>query len=84
MHIDLKRSLNLPCGAIIENRLCKSAISESLADVNNLPTKHHYNLYAKWAASEARIMITGNEAVDCHHLERVGNVLIDCENHQLK
>jgi len=79
MHIDLKRSLTLPCGAIIENRLCKSAMSECLADRNNLPTKHHFNLYAKWAASEAGLMITGNVAVDCNHLEKVGNVLIDGE-----
>ena len=61
------------------NRLCKSAVSESLADVNNLPTKHHFNLYTKWAASEAGLMITGNVAVDCDHLEQVGNVLIDGE-----
>ena len=75
----LGTALNLPCGAILPNRLAKAAMSEGLADAHNQATPRLEALYKRWANSGAGLLFTGNIQVDRWHLERPSNVVIDDE-----
>ena len=76
----LSKSIVLPCGAKIANRLSKAAMSEGLADTNNHAIRRLETLYRRWAGSGAGLLLSGNVQVDRRHLERPGNVVIDDEN----
>ncbi|MDB5482935.1 MAG: NADH:flavin oxidoreductase [Caulobacteraceae bacterium] len=73
----LARPLELPCGALLANRLAKAAMSEGLADARNHSTPRLERLYRRWAGSGAGLLFSGNIQVDRRHLERPGNVVID-------
>jgi len=75
----LTDSLRLPCGAVLSNRIAKSAITEGLADARGCPTPNLERLYSGWADGGFGLIITGNVIVDRDHLERPGNVIIDGE-----
>ncbi|MCB9993465.1 MAG: NADH:flavin oxidoreductase/NADH oxidase family protein [Hyphomicrobiaceae bacterium] len=77
MQVQLERPVTLPCGAVIEHRLAKAAITEGLADPRGWPTKRLERLYSGWADVGFPLMITGNVIVDADHIERPGNVIID-------
>ncbi|NMM49048.1 NADH:flavin oxidoreductase/NADH oxidase family protein [Marinigracilibium pacificum] len=77
--IGLNSSLTLPCGAVLKNRLVKSAMTERISDSDFMPTKGHNKLYKKWAATGAGLLITGNVVIDRKHLESAGNVCLDTE-----
>jgi 2,4-dienoyl-CoA reductase-like NADH-dependent reductase (Old Yellow Enzyme family) len=78
----LARPLDLPCGATLNNRLAKSAMSEGLADVRNRATSRLEVLYRRWAESGAGLLLTGNIQVDRWHLERPNNIVIDDDSGQ--
>ncbi|ABC28327.1 NADH:flavin oxidoreductase, Old Yellow Enzyme family [Hahella chejuensis KCTC 2396] len=69
--------LTLPCGAVIPNRIAKSAMTEGLADGDDLPTPQLNQLYQRWAEGGAGLLITGNVMVDRRYLERSGNVVLE-------
>jgi len=69
--------LQLPCGAVLPNRLCKAAMTEGLADSNNQATERHATLYRRWSDGGAGLLLTGNVQVDRRYLERPGNVVIE-------
>lgn len=71
----LKQPLTLPCGAVLQNRLCKSAMTEGLATRDGVPTPMLSKLYELWSSSGAGLLITGNVMIDYFHLERPGNVV---------
>lgn len=73
----LKQPLNLPCGARLLNRLCKSAMTEGLADAWLRPTQRHVTLYRQWSQGGAGLLISGNVMIDRRVLERPGNVALD-------
>ena len=73
----LSQPLVLPCGAVLSNRIAKAAMSEGLADANNHSTPRLERLYQRWACSGAGLLLSGNLQVDCLHLERPSNVVID-------
>jgi len=73
----LARSLRLPCGAVLPNRLCKAAMTEGVADAQLRATARHETLYRTWSEGGAGLLLTGNVQVDRHDLERPGNVAID-------
>jgi len=73
----LALSLRLPCGAVLPNRLCKAAMTEGVADERLRATPRHETLYRAWSEGGAGLLLTGNVQVDCHDLERPGNVAID-------
>ena len=73
----LSDPLALPCGAILSNRLAKSAMTEGLADPHGRATRRHQELYGRWARSGAGLLITGNVQVDRGALERPGNIRIE-------
>jgi 2,4-dienoyl-CoA reductase-like NADH-dependent reductase (Old Yellow Enzyme family) len=76
MTASLAQPLVLPCGVTLSNRLCKTAMSEGMADANNHSTPRLEALYRRWAASGAGLLFTGNIQIDSHHLERPLNVVI--------
>ena len=73
----LTEPLTLPCGAVIQNRLAKAAMTERLAGADHNPNEHHYHLYALWSESRPGLMITGNIMVDRLNLESAGNIVVE-------
>ena len=49
MKNNIKEQLELPCGSILSNRLCKTAMTEGLADELNRSTDELCTLYEKWS-----------------------------------
>ncbi|WP_299963369.1 oxidoreductase [uncultured Roseobacter sp.] len=74
---DIAQPLTLPGGATLRNRLVKSAMSEALANAHGNPTEALIDLYTRWGAGGAGLLITGNTPVDRLHLEHAGNVVLD-------
>lgn len=70
----LAEPLKLRCGAVLPNRLVKSALSEQLGDRRNAPTRKLYELYRTWARGGAGALITGNVMVDPAALGEPRNV----------
>ena len=73
----LARPLPLPCGVTLPNRLCKSAMSEGMADAHNHATPRLETLYRRWATSGAGLLLSGNIQVDRWHLERPLNIVAE-------
>jgi len=73
----LDEPLELPCGAVLPNRIAKAAMTEGLADAEDRATEALCTLYRRWASGGAGLLITGNVMVDRRFLERPGNVVID-------
>jgi 2,4-dienoyl-CoA reductase-like NADH-dependent reductase (Old Yellow Enzyme family) len=73
----LARPFTMPCGVVLKNRLCKTAMTEGLGDAQLRASPEHARLYAAWGAGGAAINITGNVMVDRFVIERPGNVAID-------
>lgn len=76
----LKTAFKLPCGATINNRLVKSAMTERISDKHLEPTEKHAHLYKKWADTGAGLLITGNVMVDPIHMESAGNIYVRDES----
>ncbi len=75
----LSSPLTLPCGAILQNRIAKAAMTEGLADEFDDPTPRLERLYRRWSLGGAALHVTGNVMLDRRHLERAGNVVLDEE-----
>ncbi len=73
----LDEPLELRCGLVLENRLCRAAMTEGIAGPRNDPNERHFRLYAENARAGAGLVLTGNAMVDRRHLERARNVVID-------
>jgi 2,4-dienoyl-CoA reductase-like NADH-dependent reductase (Old Yellow Enzyme family) len=69
--------LELPCGAVLPNRIAKAAMTEGLSSPALRATKRHETLYRRWSEGGAGLLITGNVQIDKRVLERPGNVAID-------
>ncbi|MEO1137426.1 MAG: NADH:flavin oxidoreductase/NADH oxidase family protein [Pseudomonadota bacterium] len=73
----LRKSLSLPSGGNLKNRIAKAAMTEGLGDAHNRATDRHVTLYRRWAEGGAGLLISGNVMVDRRFLERPGNVAVD-------
>ncbi len=73
----LNNTLKLPCGAVLDNRIAKAAMTEGLADPLGRPTAELQRLYGIWSDGGAGLQISGNIHIDPDHLERPGNVFFD-------
>ena len=79
----LASPLVLPSGATLGNRLAKSAMSETLADLEtNAPTDELVRVYERWGRSGAGLLVTGNVMVDPGGLGEPGNVVITDDRHR--
>jgi len=72
----LNRSIKLPCGAVIKNRLVKSAMSDSLADGEGNATNVQTRLYERWAEGGVGLSIIGEVQVDPRFPEKPGNLVL--------
>ena len=73
----LNEPLTLPNGAVLPNRIAKSAMSERLADEeSHAPNADLVRLYEQWSKGGAGLLITGNVMVDRTALGEPGNVAI--------
>ncbi|MDF2447096.1 MAG: NADH:flavin oxidoreductase/NADH Oxidase [Moraxellaceae bacterium] len=75
----LAQPYTLPNGAVVKNRLVKSAMSESLATYDNHVTPELVRLYGRWAAGGTGLLITGNVMIDRRALGEPGNVVLEDE-----
>jgi 2,4-dienoyl-CoA reductase-like NADH-dependent reductase (Old Yellow Enzyme family) len=75
--VELSTPLVLPCGAVLPNRIVKSAMTEGLADPAGRATEEHVRLYQRWARGGTGTLLTGNIQVDIRSLERPGNVVVE-------
>ena len=57
-------NFTLPCGAILKNRIAKSAMSENIGTLSNAPSKTLINAYKVWATGNPGLLITGNVMID--------------------
>lgn len=89
MHKDSKpedilgKPMHLPCGAVLKNRLIKSAMSDSLGDGTGDPTEAQIRLYERWAEGGAAMSLIGEVQGDFRYPEKPGNLVLDEKsNHQ--
>ncbi|MEQ1439542.1 NADH:flavin oxidoreductase/NADH oxidase family protein [Fontimonas sp. SYSU GA230001] len=73
----LARPLTLPNGALLPNRLVKSAMSEGMATMDNRVTPALVRLYERWARGGTGLLITGNVMIDRRALGEPGNVALE-------
>lgn len=73
----LDDNLILPCGAILKNRIGKSAMSENMANADHTPNEKFKNLYGTWSSGGAGLLITGNVIVDKRYLGEPRNIVIE-------
>lgn len=76
-HNLLAQSLQLRCGARLDNRLAKSAMSEALGSWTNHVTPQLPRLYERWARSGIGLLVTGNVMIDRRALGEPGNVVLE-------
>ena len=74
-------NFTLPCGAILKNRIAKSAMSENIGTLSNAPTKTLINAYKVWAKGNPGLLITGNVMIDRKALGEPRNVVVEDYTH---
>ncbi|WP_372882157.1 oxidoreductase [Psychromonas sp.] len=74
--------LELPCGAVIKNRIVKSAMSDSLADGQGNSTDTQARLYERWAEDGLGLSIIGEVQVDPRFPEKPGNLVLSPDSDQ--
>ncbi|MCQ3805512.1 MAG: NADH:flavin oxidoreductase/NADH oxidase family protein [bacterium] len=72
----LRSSLELPCGALLKNRIAKSAMSDSLGNGEGNPTGAQIRLYERWADGGAAVSIIGEVQGDPRYPEKPGNLVL--------
>lgn len=77
----LNQPIELPCGALLANRVAKAAMSEQLAGRHSEPGGDLCRLYQRWAASGAGLLITGNVMVDPDGTSEPGQVVLYDDRH---
>lgn len=75
----INESYQLPCGAILQNRMAKAALTERLTGPDFLPNEKHNQLYKTWAVGGAGMLLSGNILIDKNYLESSGNVVVEKE-----
>ncbi|MCX6295284.1 MAG: NADH:flavin oxidoreductase/NADH oxidase family protein [Bacteroidetes bacterium] len=73
----LANSLKLPCGAVIKNRIGKSAMSENMATKDHRSDNSLNTLYSRWAKGGSGLLITGNIMIDQTALGEPRNVVFE-------
>lgn len=83
MDLQISKSLTLPSGLVLPNRLVKAAMAEGMASKDGLPTPALRTSYAQWADSGWGMILTGNVAVDQRHLGQPGDVYLTDDEAQM-
>jgi 2,4-dienoyl-CoA reductase-like NADH-dependent reductase (Old Yellow Enzyme family) len=72
----LFQPLELPNGALLKNRIIKSAMSDSLGDGRGNPTDPQIRLYERWAGGGVAAMIVGEVQGSPDFAEKPGNLVL--------
>ena len=80
----LSQPFTLPNGAVVKNRLFKSAMSEALGTRPGAATPELVRLYGAWADGGIGLCVTGNVMIDRRALGEPGNVVIEDERFLLE
>lgn len=75
----LSQPFTLPNGAVLKNRLAKSAMSEALGTTDNRMTNGLVRLYERWADGGTGLLVTGNVMIDRRALGEPNNVSVEDE-----
>jgi 2,4-dienoyl-CoA reductase-like NADH-dependent reductase (Old Yellow Enzyme family) len=73
----LFQPLRLPCGAVLKNRIAKSAMSDSLGDGAGGPTEAQIRLYERWAEGGLALSIVGEVQGTSDYAEKPGNLVLN-------
>lgn len=76
------RSLELPCGVVLKNRIVKSAMSDSLANGEGNPTEAQIRLYERWAEGGVALSIIGEVQGDPRFPEKPGNLVLGASSNR--
>ena len=60
----LAAPLTLPCGVVLQNRLVKAAMSDSLGDGAGRPTSQQIELYRRWSSGGVGLSLIGEVQVE--------------------
>jgi 2,4-dienoyl-CoA reductase-like NADH-dependent reductase (Old Yellow Enzyme family) len=80
----LSEPLELPCGAVLKNRIAKSAMSDSLGDGCGQPTDTQIELYGRWAQGGVALSIIGEVQGSALYPEKPGNLVLDAGSNAQK
>ena len=69
--------IKLPCGAVIKNRIGKSAMSENMGSKGFVSNEALNTLYERWANGGAGLLITGNVMINRKALGEPRNVVFE-------
>ena len=78
----LRSSLELPCGAVLKNRLAKSPMSDSLGNGEGDPTEAQIRLYERWADGGTAVSFIGEVQGDPRYPEKPGNLVLVAHTNQ--
>ncbi|MDP9813478.1 2,4-dienoyl-CoA reductase-like NADH-dependent reductase (Old Yellow Enzyme family) [Rhizobium tibeticum] len=73
----LFKPLRLPCGLTLNNRIAKSAMSDSLGDGTGHPTAAQIRLYQRWAEGGLAVSIIGEVQLTSGYAENPGNLVLN-------
>ena len=73
----LFKSLTLPNGTTLPNRIAKAAMEENMANASQAPSNELITLYEAWADGGSGLLITGNVMVDRHAMTGPGGVVLE-------
>lgn len=76
----LTQPLQLPCGVVLENRIAKSAMSDSLGDGRGAPTDGQIRLYERWAEGGVALSIIGEVQGTPRYAEKPGNLVLNAQS----
>jgi len=76
----LRSSLTLPCGVVLQNRIAKSAMSDSLGNGEGDPTEAQARLYERWAEGGVAVSFIGEVQGDPRFPEKPGNLVLGPES----
>lgn len=72
----LGRTLDLPCGSRLKNRLIKAAMSDSLGDGAGNATGAQARLYERWANGGTALSVIGEVQTTPFYPEKPGNLVL--------
>ncbi|MET9327364.1 NADH:flavin oxidoreductase/NADH oxidase family protein [Tsukamurella sp. NPDC003166] len=74
---DLFAPLTLRSGAVLPNRIAKAAMEEGIAGAEQAPDGRTVELYRRWGAGGAGLLLTGNVMVHAEALTGPGAIVLD-------
>ncbi len=81
-HHILGSPLELPCGAVLKNRIAKSAMSDSLGNGEGDSSEKQARLYERWAEGGSAVSIIGEVQGDPRYPEKPGNLVFGAQTDQ--